>query len=390
MFVGNVSTDIVMTAGEKVVCVSADPELNCISVDKPEGLMIFDVLSQFGAPIVESLNMRDPEVYNVVAHVKQLASRVSDRVAELVKILERLPDGRICAPGDGNAAMLFASILTGRSCESSDPNPLYPRVIQADWKKAVKRGRKNDIYFFSYCAEFFAGFGSWLNGAQKSGKKVVVLGVAGFPIDKALECGLQSWYSDGRLLTLNIQFNAEIPYYNNVVDVDRRFFRNAGQYSSLYVSTFKLVPWVKLMARLGTVRSCLFDFASGELAEHMTGLSNKFAPQVQIVSKFSQICESEVAPKRCFDLRSGQEFALGDTIECSMIKLRGRVVLHTGKLYCVDGRVERIDSYDVGHEFYMGKCYIWLEFKKFYPSTIVLRGVVDGGMYVHLNVVRAF
>jgi len=167
------------------------------------------------------------------------------------------------------------------------------------------------------------------------------------------------------------------------------FFRNAGQYSSLYVSTFKLVPWVKLMARLGTVRSCLFDFASGELAEHMTGLSNKSAPQVQIVSRFSQICESEVAPKRCFDLRSGQEFAVGDTIDCLMIKLRGRVVLHTGKLYCVDGRVERIDSYDVGHEFYMGRCYVWLEFKKFYPSTITLRGVVDGGMHVHLNVVRA-
>jgi len=373
--VNQVYVGVVNDVEQKVDC---DPELSIELVSNTLTSEIRTVVSHFGKPVKEDLNLKDPEVYALAEHQQGLASRLADRVKELTLILDVLPMGRIVAPGDGNGAMLLACMLMNRACVSSDPFPTYLGVRKCDWRIAVDYLRQNDIVFFSYCAEFFFDFGSWLKDAIARGVKVVVLGTTPFSSKSYGSYNLQSWYSDLRLLTGNIVMTGSVPLYPTVMEVDHRFFRNAFMIRAAYVSSFRLVPWVQLMARVGLLQSCWFDSTSRPIAEELTGLWRKLDPEYQIIHRFDNLVDRPDVPRQYFDLRTGTCAKMGDVVESEHLILEGRVTMRTGKLYHVD-HVNEVNSYDIGYERRGTGFYVWIENKRFFPSRVQLQGVRNGG-----------
>jgi len=220
------------------------------------------------------------------------------------------------------------------------------------------------------------------------GRKIVIFGESPFPSDVMGVVGLQSWYSGLRLLTANVVPVSSFPYVEYTMEVDRRFFRNASVIKSVYVSSYKLVPWVKLMSRLGSLRSCFFDFPTRFIAEELTGLVNKIVPECQVIGRYAHLNYASNVPQRYFDLRNGSLNEVGNVGSCVDLLLKVGSKLCVGVLYRLENQITNLSSYDVSFEEYNGKWYVWIEHKKWYPSKLIVRGVRLGGIDFQMEVRR--
>jgi hypothetical protein len=309
------------------------------------------------------------------------SGHVVERVTQLVPLLNQLPGGRIVSPGDGNGAVLIACQLLGRHCVSSDIAPTMKSIRKMSWEHAVGHLRENDIVVVSYAAEFFGNFASWVSKrvAKEPGKKgnrgnwlgrIIVIGDA--PIfGSAFNSFTMS--HDGRVAVKNLDLVESF----QVVTVDSRFFRSACIVNSAYITSFKLINWVRMLAIMGSLTSCKFDFPMARMAEKLTGLVEGPSPEYQIISKFGDLVPE--GPAKAFDVRTGQVIDVRYP-RGTPLKLVEIISISPYEIYEIDVQNLKVIGSLVSTESYHGRTYLWLNSLKTLPPSFILRGEWVAGM----------